>query len=108
MENQMKEVFAITNKCRKIQKHILFGIDKVDLDRAKMFTRARLKINWENFTWGLLCTEETYEYIKKHLMFDGFDPYEIVNGREIQLREMKDMHFYKEVEMISQDELENK
>ena len=103
MEDKMKEVFAITERLREGQekgKHILFGIDKNDLDRAKMFTEARQKINWNNFTWGLLCTEETYEYIKKHLIFSGFDPYEIEEATEIHLNEMKDMHFYKEVTML--------
>ena len=99
----MKEVFAITENHKEGQeksKHILFGIDKNNLDRAKIYTEARQKVNWNNFTWGLLCTEETYEYIKKHLMFSGFDPYEIEDTTAIHLKEMKDMHFYKEIEML--------
>jgi hypothetical protein len=100
----MKEVYAITqNQDNALVefKHVIFGIDKNDLRSATMQTEARKKINWHrDFTWGLLCTEETYEYIKEHLVFGGFDPYEIEDEREARLREMIDMHFYKEVGMI--------
>ena len=100
----MKEVFAITEKRRMVQtkpRHVLLGINKDNLNRATMFTEARQKINWDRtFTMGLLCTEETYEYIKKHLMFSGFDPYEIPEAEIIHLEEMKDMHFYKEVVVL--------
>jgi hypothetical protein len=103
MEAEMKSVYAITEKSKEGRtrpKHVLFGIDKNDLDSAKMFTEARQKINWDNTTWGLFCTEETYEYIKKHLIFSGFDPYEIPETTAIHLEEMKDMHFYKEIVML--------
>ena len=102
----MKEVFAITEKSKEGRtrpKHVLFGINKNDLSHATMFTEARQKINWEtSFTWGLLCTEETYEYIVKHLMFSGFDPYEIPEAAEVYLKEMERLNikFYKEVVMI--------
>jgi hypothetical protein len=100
----MKEVYAITQKQGDAItefKHVLFGIDKDALRSATMQTVARQKINWNrDFTWGLLCTEETYEYIKKHLVFSGFDPYEIADTMEIHLKEMADMHFYKEIGMI--------
>jgi hypothetical protein len=99
----MKKVFAITEKRKEGQTgplHTLFGIDKNDLERAKMLTEARQKINWNDFTWGLLCTEETFEYIKIHLVFGGFDPYGIEGVTEIHLKKMVDMHFYKEVIMF--------
>ena len=105
----MKAIYAISERRKEGQErneHVLFGIDKNDLDRARMFTEARKKINWErDFIWGLLCTEETYNYIEKHLVFSGFDPYEIPETTKICLKEMKDMHFYKEVGMLpSKDE----
>ena len=100
----MKEIYAITQKQSNTItefKHVIFGIDKNDLRSATMQTEARQKINWSrDFTWGLLCTEETYEYIKKHLVFGGFDPYEIADTMEFYLKEMADMHFYKEIQMI--------
>jgi hypothetical protein len=100
----MKEVFAITEKSqegRTRPNHVLFGINKDDLRSATRFTDARLKINWNtDFVWGLLCEDETYEFIKKNQMFSGFDPYENEVHTEIFLRLMTDMHFYKEVQMI--------
>jgi len=103
MENKMKAVYAITEKRQEGQKepkHVLFGIDKNNLDYAKLSTEARQKVSWDNFIWGLFCTEKTYEYIKKHLIFSGFDPYEIEDAIEIHLIEMKYMHFYKEIIML--------
>jgi hypothetical protein len=99
----MKEVYAITERHKEGQKyrHVLFGIDKNDLSSAIMLTEARQKINWDRTAiWGLLCTEETYEFIKKNSMYGGFDPYEIEVHREIFLKLMADMHFYKEIQMI--------
>lgn len=102
----MKEVYAITEKRREGQtkpRHVLFGVNKDDLSHATRFTEARLKINWDtSFIWGLLCTEESFEYIVKHLMFNGFDPYEIPEASEIYLKEMErlNIRFYKEVVMI--------
>jgi len=99
----MKEVFAISERRKEGQersKHILFGINERDLNTAKMSTEARQKINWDNVTWGLLCTEETFEYIKIHLVFGGFDPYGIEGVTEIHLKKMADMHFYKEIQML--------
>jgi len=99
----MKEVYAITERHKEGQKyrHVLFGIDKNDLSSAIMLTEARQKINWDRTAiWGLLCTEETFEYIKIHLVFGGFDPYGIEGVTEIHLKKMADMHFYKEIQMI--------
>lgn len=100
----MKEVFAITEKRqegRTRPSHVLFGINESDLSSATHNTEARLKINWErDFTWGLLCEDETYEFIKKNLVYGGFDPYEIEVHKEIYLKLMADMHFYKEVQML--------
>jgi hypothetical protein len=101
--NNMKEIFAITERRKEGQersKHVLFGINERDLNSAKMFTEARQKINWDNFTWGLLCDDQTYEYIKCFLRFGGFDPYEIEDSVEVHLRSMKILHFYKEVVML--------
>ena len=100
----MKEVYAITQNQGDALvefKHVIFGIDKNALRSAIMQTEARKKINWHrDFTWGLLCTDETFEYILLHQKFGGFDPYEIEDEREARLKEMIDMHFYKEVGMI--------
>ena len=87
----MKEVFALSEKRKEGEtkpRHILFGITERDLNSAKMFTEARKKINWDNVTWGLLCTDETYEYILLHLMFGGFDPYESPDVTEIYLKNL--------------------
>ena len=100
----MKEIYAITEKRQEGQTkplHVLFGINKDELRTATGQTDARYKTNWNrDFTWVLLCTEETYNYIEKRLMFGGFDPYEIESATETYLKEMADMHFYKEVGML--------
>jgi hypothetical protein len=102
----MKEVWAITEKIqegRTRPNHVLFGIDKDSLRSATRQTDARLKINWNrDFEWGLMCTDKTYKWLVEHLMFDGFDPYEIENASGIYLKEMerKNIKFYKEVQMI--------
>jgi hypothetical protein len=102
----MKEVFAITEKRKEGQekpKHVLFGVNKNDLRNATRFTDARLKINWnDDFTWGLMCDDDTFVYILNHLMFGGFDPFEIPEAEEIYMKEMarKNIRFYKEVIMF--------
>ena len=99
----MKEVFAITQKSDVLTefKHVIFGIDKNNLRSATMNTEARQKINWNrDFVWGLLCEDDTFEYILLHQVYGGFDPYENPDTMETHLKEMANMHFYKEVTMI--------
>ena len=102
----MKEVYAISEKLVEGQpkpKHVLFGVDKDALRSATRQTDARMKTNWNtDFVWGLMCTNKTYEWLIEHLMFSGFDPYEIEIHTEIYLKEMarKNIRFYKEVTMI--------
>jgi hypothetical protein len=102
----MKEVFAITQKRgdELIEfPHVLFGVNKDDLRNATRFTDARIKIKWNNdFEWGLMCDDETYLWLLEHLVFGGFDPYEIPDASEIYLKEMKrkNIRFYKEIIMV--------
>ena len=99
----MKEVFAITQKCgdELVEfPHVLFGVDKEALRSSTNQTNARSKITWNREIWGLLCEDETYEFIEKSSMFGGFDPYEIEAHREVFMKLMANMHFYKEVQMI--------
>jgi hypothetical protein len=102
----MKEVYAITQKRGEELTefvHVLFGVNKNDLRLATRFTDARLKINWNSdFEWGLMCDDETYQWLLEHLVFGGFDPYEIPDAVDIYLNEMKrkNIRFYKEVQML--------
>lgn len=99
MDIPMKLVYFIFDK-NNPHKHVLIGINKKDIGNARVQTPDRQEINWNTVIWEVLCSEETHEYVKRHLVHGGFDPYENTDTADIYLKEMLDMHFYKEIIML--------
>jgi len=71
---------------QKKHKHLIFSTKERAIEQVHMSD-----ITYDYPVWGLLCDEETFNYIKEREKFGVFIP------NEEQRKELRNMHFYKEV-----------
>ena len=84
----MKSVYHNSEKLKEGQtktKHHIFST------KERAIEQHMSDIKYDFPVWGLLCDEETFNYIKEREEYGVFIP------NDEQRKELKNMHFYKEV-----------